>query len=398
MQISPTVPPRLFGDAGRIRQILINLVSNAIKFTHEGAVTVECAAEAGVHETDTTLIVSVRDTGIGIPAEKQTRLFKRFSQADDTISRTYGGSGLGLAICHELVSLMDGQIACASDAGAGSTFTFRLPLTRAEVDEREADTTIADTADGTPLRVLLAEDVRANQIFVHAVLARYGVRAVSVQNGKEAFEAVQHDTFDLVLMDMHMPIMDGLTASRHIRAWEAGADRTPVPIVALTASSYVEDQRACEEAGMNGYLVKPFTPEALEQTVARFCAGTAEPPPPAPDTAVSGTQLFDYERFTRRTAGDSELARMMIQEFYTAVPEYLREAQNSVSPQNAVHRMHGASGTVSALRLALVCRTIEDDIRNNARDSARSGIARLPALVAETMAAMERATGIGRGD
>jgi len=278
--LDPDLPRSVVGDAGRIRQVLLNLAGNAVKFTHHGQVTIEVTCRRrgarGVR-----LDVAVRDTGIGIAPEVQGRLFQLFSQADGSTTRRYGGTGLGLIISKRLVELMGGVIGVRSKPGQGSTFWFRLPLRIAEQagplePVPVAMPTITNTTRGlvlheptsARLRVLLAEDNTVNQRVASRMLQKLGCRVEVVANGLEAVEEIRHGPYDLILMDCQMPEMDGFAATETIRRDE-GPDQH-VPIIAMTAGAMPGDRERCIAAGMDGYLPKPVTPDRLADTIARW--------------------------------------------------------------------------------------------------------------------------------
>jgi len=246
------------GDVVRIKQILTNLVSNAVKFTTEGFVCLSAVAGPAI-DGQPTIRFSVEDTGIGFDSETRSRLFSRFEQADGGITRKFGGSGLGLAISHQLAQIMDGDLDCESEPGGGSAFILTVPLTRAAAPQTAAPAAgIAATPDGRCVRVLLADDHPVNRKLVEMILDQSNVELTSTENGNQALEAFRTGDFDIVLMDMQMPVMDGLTATREIRQWEdvAGLGRTPV--VMLTANALSEHVEAGMAAGADRHLSKPF--------------------------------------------------------------------------------------------------------------------------------------------
>ncbi|MET7245838.1 PAS-domain containing protein [Methylobacterium sp. EM32] len=268
VETAPGLAPRLVGDPDRLRQVLLNLVNNAIKFTPAGRVTLHLASTpltCGRH----ALRVAVSDTGIGIPADRLGQLFQRFSQVDGSIRRRFGGTGLGLAISRQLVEAMGGEIGVESRPGAGSTFWFTVPLAAAaEEDPARERPPLAPLA--RPAKVLLVEDSPINQDIARAILERRG-HAVSVAgDGAEAVSALQAGGYDVVLMDVQMPGMDGLTATRHIRALGAPASR--LPIVALTANVLPQQVAQFRAAGMDDHVGKPFRPDELLATVERWSA------------------------------------------------------------------------------------------------------------------------------
>lgn len=254
------------GDGARIGQIVGNLLSNAVKFTQQGGVALRVAVAD--EADDARLIVEVEDTGVGFDAEHASRLFDRFSQADETISRRFGGTGLGLSICRSLCALMGGRIDAVSEPGVGSRFTVVLPAPRAEtLTDYDARRDLAAPAPGRlpsrPLRVLLAEDNRMNQRVVHLILDTQGAQVVTVDDGVEAVAAYRTGAFDLVLMDIQMPRMDGLTATRAIREIEMGRAAPRTPIVVLSANAMAEHIDEALTAGADLHVAKPITAASL---------------------------------------------------------------------------------------------------------------------------------------
>jgi len=266
-EMRPAEDVQVLGDAIRLQQILFNLVGNAIKFTEAGTVQVTIAVEPrGGGEA--TLRLEVSDTGIGIAASAMPTLFDRFTQADSTTMRRYGGSGLGLAITREIVQLMGGTIATTSTPGLGSRFAITLPCRLVERSELAPAAAPGQAAPPRPaLRILVAEDNDVNQILINALLTRMGHRVHLVANGALAVEAVRRGDYDLVLMDLQMPGMDGMEATQAIRALPA--PHASVPIVAMTANAFDEDRQACLAAGMDDYVAKPIDVERLGQAIAR---------------------------------------------------------------------------------------------------------------------------------
>ncbi|MGH7026353.1 ATP-binding protein [Brevundimonas sp.] len=268
--VDPRLDRLVEGDAVRVRQVLTNLVSNALKFTAEGEVslTVERGAEGDIRFT-------VADTGVGFDDEQKARIFGRFQQADGSITRRFGGTGLGLAISRELVELMGGRLECYSMPGEGSRFWFEIPLPPVEAANEAAEVVepLGDVRE-QPLRVLLADDHPANRKVIEIMLGATAMELVAVEDGAQALETFKRETFDLVLMDMQMPVMDGLTATAAIRAFEAEDGRARTPILMLTANAMTEHVEAGRAAGADGHLTKPLTMAALFDGMARAVAFT----------------------------------------------------------------------------------------------------------------------------
>ena len=265
--IHPEVPRWQNGDPVRLRQIITNLVGNAIKFTDQGSIDVGVQLQPDNLEM---LHYWVRDTGIGIPLEKQAAIFEAFTQADSSTTRRYGGTGLGLTISRTLVQLLGGTMWLDSCAGRGSTFHFAIPLRNGVAPTVSVQPSVAigkpvgEGESARPLHILLAEDNPVNQLLAVSFLKKLGHRVTVANNGQEAVDAVDAEQFDLVFMDIQMPVMGGLEATARIRAGEQKHARARLPIVAMTANVYPEDKLACEQAGMDGFIGKPFKPDELQ--------------------------------------------------------------------------------------------------------------------------------------
>ena len=264
-------PLAVQGDPGRLRQVLFNLVGNAIKFTERGGVDIELRVHEAANDR-LALAIAVRDTGIGISPAQREGLFSEFTQADTSTARRFGGSGLGLAISRELTELMGGSIQLVSQLGVGSTFTLQLELTRADPAQVETHFSRSEPAAiaAKGLRVLVAEDNSVNQVLIRGLLTRMGHYLDVVSDGVEALRQVQAAPYDLVLMDVQMPHMDGMDATRAIRTLGGAAGR--LPIVAMTANVMHEDRAACEAAGMDGFVGKPIDRKQLQQAMQQAIA------------------------------------------------------------------------------------------------------------------------------
>ena len=309
-EIAPDTPPLLMGDPIRLRQIITNLAGNAIKFTSQGGVTLRVQSQSRA-EGELACLFSVEDTGIGIPAEQQAAIFAPFRQGDASTARCYGGHGLGLAISAHLVTLMGGRIWLESTPGEGSTFHFTLRFglaAGASAGAARATAAAGRAATGggrgdtRPLSVLLVEDNAVNRRLAEIVLTRRGHTVVAADTGPDALRALGERYFDLVLMDLQLPGMDGIAATRAIRASETGSGRQ-VPVLALTAHALPGVREQCLGAGMNGYLTKPLKPTELLETVERLGL------PAGPAAAGPQAEPRDPDRWTLldEVGGDARL-------------------------------------------------------------------------------------------
>ncbi|MHB2210293.1 PAS domain-containing protein [Methylobacterium sp. CM6257] len=381
-QIDPTLPNFVVGDPGRLRQVLLNLLNNAVKFTPEGSVTVTVQREgesiAADGRSGDVIRFAVTDTGIGIAPAQQDRLFKRFSQVDGSISRRFGGTGLGLAISRHLVTLMGGEIGVESREGAGSTFWFRLVLPRsaqgadggatAQLRPPAVPAGVSETpAAAPPLRLLLVEDVPLNQELACAVLESQGYAVDVAGDGAEAITAVGSAVaagraYDLVLMDVQMPRVDGLTATRRIRALAPPA--CDVPIVAMTANVLPAQIEELREAGMDDYVGKPFRRADLFATISRWTAPGARRPPraeeprrvPQVDSAVlDAAVLTEMEAsFGADRVGAllDLLANELSERFRPSETDRLQIAHDA-------HALVAAAGLLGFVGLSRLCREVE---------------------------------------
>ncbi len=269
LNLGDDLPVAVRGDATRLGQVLSNLISNAVKFTEEGGVTVLVESIEAEPDEGFIVLFRVRDTGIGIPADKLEFIFQKFTQASSETTRRYGGTGLGLAISKRLVELMGGDIRVTSVEGAGSEFSFRLGFARPPANSLEPPEMRRKTiVDLTGLRALLVEDFEPNVVLASKFLARWGIVVDTAANGVEALEKVAVAEYDLVLMDLQMPVMDGFEATRRIRALAGPA--ASLPILALTAAALPEEQERALRAGMNDFITKPFDPVVLQEKIAEL--------------------------------------------------------------------------------------------------------------------------------
>jgi len=378
--IDSDVPAEVVGDPTRIQQVVTNLVTNALKFTEQGHIRVAVREESRA-EGCTKLHVSVADTGIGIPREKQEAIFEAFRQADGSTTRRFGGTGLGLSISATLVRLMGGRLWVESEPGAGSTFHFTLALDTADAREtRRADprplrrdvleSASADACAGAS-RILLVEDNVVNQRVASGLLVRRGHHVTVAENGREALARLARETFDLVLMDLQMPVMDGLAATAEIRRRERVTGEH-VRIVAMTAHAMHSDRERCLAAGMDGFLSKPIEPHLLFAAVEQHGDGVLAP--------VITAATFDADALRHRLSGDDELMRDVIRMFIDDLPARLSAINDAVTRRDAealraaAHALKGSAASLSAGALSEAAHVLERigaESRMEAADGAR---------------------------
>jgi CheY-like chemotaxis protein len=275
------------GDPVRLRQIVNNLVSNALKFTKQGSVRIRITGQG--YDGREGVTIAVADTGLGIPADKLELLFEKFSQIDASTTRKFGGTGLGLAICKQLATLMDGRVWAESEAGVGSTFwaELKIPYVGAADAATEVrafdDFSGADEESGglTAMRILAAEDNPTNQIVLATIMAAFGVDLTLVNNGREAVDAWAAGEFDLVLMDVQMPVMDGVAATQLIRDGESRTGRRRTPIIALSANAFSDQVSTYRQAGMDAHVAKPIDMNLLQSEIERLLSPAITPFEPA---------------------------------------------------------------------------------------------------------------------
>ena len=377
--IGPDVPGHIVGDPTRLRQVLTNLTGNAVKFTHDGEIVV--AVERLASEPNVAhLRFAVRDTGIGMSAETAAAIFDPFRQADSSTTRRYGGTGLGLSISRRLVELMGGRLEVSSEVGVGSRFSFELtvPVAAEPVDVPAPRARNSIQLVRRALRILVAEDNKINQAVARAILGRRGHSVDVVADGRSAVEAVMGADYDVVLMDVQMPELDGLEATREIRARRPG--RRP-RIVALTANALAGERERCLDAGMDGYLSKPYTPADLF-AVAEGGAGIEfDDAVLTADSRSTGAPLdLDGLRSELSAAGIEDSVPMLLDLFLRDGAEGIAaivaaaDAGDLPALSRAAHSLRSASGAVRATHLASLLATIEADARAG-RQGATSQVA-----------------------
>jgi len=393
VDVAADVPPVVVGDAGRLRQVLLNLVGNAVKFTDAGRVRVGVRA-LGLDGDSVTLRFAVSDTGIGIAEDARDKLFQSFTQADASISRRFGGTGLGLAVCRKLVERMGGRMGVDSTPGAGSRFWFEVAFPVGAETMPQPEEGEVPAAPVGALSILLAEDNLVNQKVAAGLLTRRGHRVTVVPDGARAVEAVRAQSFDAVLMDMQMPGMDGLEATRAIR--RLGGDAARVPIVAMTANTMPGDAERCLEAGMDGYLRKPVRPAELDAALARHARRPAPVPMPVPvePPADAGPAVFApvvLEQLAEAVGADTfaELTgvfqRNVADRARQAVAAGARGDLNAAG--NAAHEVKSLAATFGLPALSAHAAAIEGACRAGDAGTARTLAATLDARLAEALAA-----------
>ena len=355
LRIDPDVPRHVQADPTRIRQVLVNLLGNALKFTSAGWIGLDVKAAPG--SEGLVLEFAVADTGIGIAEDVQPQLFTRFMQADTSTSRKFGGTGLGLSIVRQLVELMGGAVTFTSTPSQGSRFTVRLPVVASAAGTQAAAWQHLPPPADT-LRVLVAEDNTTNQVVAFGMLHKLGYEDVSLAgDGLQAYEMAAANQFDLVLMDCQMPEMDGYEATRRLR--DSGCTSA---IIAMTANAIQGDRERCIEAGMNDYITKPIDLKVLSTVLARW----ARPPGRTQAVAAPELPVFARESMRARFGGDEELEQVALMSFRQTTPGLLRRMQAALDAANReqvgllAHSAKGAGGMVCAERYAAVAATLEE--------------------------------------
>jgi CheY-like chemotaxis protein len=388
--INPRVPASVVGDPTLLRQVLGNLIGNALKFTEVGHVLLSVTPED--HREGTALLhFRVRDTGIGIPGEKQSAIFDAFSQAEGSTTRRFGGTGLGLTISATLVHMMGGRIWVESEPGVGSTFHFtaRFDTASAEHEPRRLPSATASRGDsgrGTSAKILVAEDNVVNQRVAAGLLTKRGHHITIVTNGRDAVAATEREMFDLVLMDVEMPIMGGLEATRAIREREieTGAH---LRIVAMTAHAMTRDRERCYAAGMDGFLSKPIEPEQLFGAVEQRAADDALATPPSP---------LDRTRLLATLAGDEALMADIVRVSLDDCPVVLNSLKTAVARkeitaiQRSAHTLKGIAGHLSASALSDAAAALERIAAEGRPDGVDAAWRRVEAEAALLLDALRR--------
>ena len=398
----PATPEYLRGDPLRLRQVLLNLVSNAVKFTPQGEITLAVRPRRDDGEL-ITLEFSVRDTGIGMTPEQMQRIFEPFTQANGSMTRHFGGTGLGLTICRRLVDLMGGRIEVVSLPGQGSTFTVTAPFHRGSAADipREPVVSLPDVTALRGIRVLVVEDQPVNQEVIREVLEEVGVVVTLADDGSAAVTAVAGSAvpFDAVFMDIQMPTLDGCQATRRIREWWS-ADQ--LPIIAMTAHAQEEERDRCRAAGMNDHLVKPVNPELIYGCLLKWVrptAGTDAPSMTIPERRPAQRELpeclpgFDVARGIAALGGNAALYRKLIRELArahgddAAVIGAALDAGRSDQAVKTAHALGGVAGTLAAPSVYRIASELEVTLKHDQLVSIDEPLSRLTEALAEIKAA-----------
>ena len=396
--ITNDVPIYLSGDSERLRQVIVNMLGNAIKFTNKGEVELHVALKER-QKNSISLHFSVRDTGIGIAKDKLATIFEPFTQADNSTTRQYGGTGLGTTISRQIVELMDGRIWVESELGKGSTFHFIVVLkASSEQDiEKNRDHNVHDTVSDTeipPLNILVAEDNEVNQQVIQLALTRLGHQMTLAKNGRIALELWRKSRFDLILMDVQMPEMDGLTATKQIRSEESGNNHTP--IIAVTANAMVSDRDQCLDAGMDDYITKPINIEQLQQTISRIITNSTTASDDKIKTEPVTTQeLCDLEPLRTLTQGNDEQFKNLIQIFINNFETSFADLKLAIHKNSAeqvkfiAHKIKGSAGQLKATAMSELSFELEVMGRDSNLESAAKKLSDLENIYQEVKLILE---------
>lgn len=369
IHIEDHIPDILLGDALRLQQVLANLVSNAMKFTENGFVSVSVKLE-GEEKENVTLRFSVKDSGVGIPGTEQKRIFENFQQVDSSFSKIHQGSGLGLSITKQIVEIMGGQIQLKSSPGKGSIFFFILSFKRGKIiDKGRMEGSSTALAAPKSLSILLAEDNELNQKSISYFLEEMGYRVEIAPNGSEALKILNRGRFDLVLMDVQMPVMNGLEATRKIREAGNSSFDPQIPIIALTAYAMKEDVQHILSSGMNAYVSKPLSRDILAEAIAGVLRAQGKSSPGERDVPRKGAKikgeipeidisaeasLTDFSTFVQDYRGDLDIAKQLLELFYRDVPGRIKTIEEALAEgelNKTVDEFHSLTNNLSAVRL-----------------------------------------------
>jgi signal transduction histidine kinase/CheY-like chemotaxis protein/HPt (histidine-containing phosphotransfer) domain-containing protein len=367
------LPAFIWGDPARLRQVITNLMGNALKFTHVGYVKLQ--VDIIDKDRETCLRVAIEDTGVGIPKEKQSDIFKKFTQADESTNRKYGGTGLGLSISKQLVELMNGEIGVISTEKRGSVFWFEIPLhiaTKQDLDKQHVadantNSVIGNQRPISEARVLLVEDYSVNAIFAEKLLKKLGIQFIDLAlNGHEAVDSYMSNPYDLILMDCQMPELDGYQATVKIRNMEVVSGRH-IPIIAMTANAMVGDREKCLKAGMDDYVSKPIRIQHLVNALSKWfkLADSQTVQQHEQPAAIEVAPPINLEQLRLFTDGSADEEKQLFELFFDQTNQLVGILENSVNDdgheawKSSAHRLKGSSGNLGATMLHNACKTAE---------------------------------------
>ena len=372
IEISSAIPKNLIGDKFRLQQILTNLLSNAIKFTEQGSVVLSITLQQ-VYLSEAKLLFCVTDTGIGLSEKDKDKLFQPFSQVDGSITRRFGGTGLGLAISHNLLHLMGGEFSVESIVGEGTTFSFELRQAIASLSDDEEQENRLPTKIFDPslvgIRILVAEDNEINQQIIREFLTLAEISVEIANNGVEALELLKNHTFDVVLMDISMPVMDGLETIKRIRSQRC---YEKLPVIALSAGVTFEEKEKCKNAGASDFIAKPINPHNLIPTLARWVKGIVrvenENVVTTRISPLENLQGFELQNLLAMLNNDKERATRLLLNFKDNVENIPNKIEafmiaNDISAANeCIHKIKGSAGNIGAMRLYTTAKTLETEL------------------------------------
>ncbi|MET0009175.1 MAG: ATP-binding protein [Candidatus Thiodiazotropha sp. 6PLUC4] len=363
--IADDIPHVLYGDPSRLRQILINLVGNAIKFTDHGQVSVNIQKQTQKNDR-VGLQITIQDSGIGISQQQQDQLFQPFQQCDGSITRHYGGTGLGLVIAKRLVNLMGGSISLESTLGEGSTFTISIYLTKPQKEKKHSLSLVPSVSNDQPtpalshgallqdMNILVVDDSNVNLMLAKTLLINEGANVVAEKSAVDAMKTIAGKRFDLILLDLEMPVMSGIEAAKELRKENPATEKTP--IIAVTAHVLPEKRLEVADAGMNDMLAKPYLPEQLYAIIAKWCDNVNYQTKPAPSQPriSAETPVYDRDVALASVAGNQEAARLILKEFLAMLPVIetsIRKASaenDTTTLYQAIHKLAGSASSSGA--------------------------------------------------
>jgi len=371
VEVDSLVPLRIGGDPGRLRQVLLNLAGNAVKFTNDGFVAIRVTYSGSV-ENGSALRFEIEDTGIGIDEKTIPNLFQPFTQADQSVSRKYGGSGLGLSISKRFIEMMGGDIQVSSVPGQGSLFVFTIIFSTLSEEsargiERVQQLQVSEDSRILGGSILVVEDNEVNTAVIRKMLLKDGLEVTTAEDGQECIEILRKRSFSLILMDLHMPKIDGYQTSQIIRLGGAGATNKQIPIIAVTATVQEEDLARCKSVGINDYLIKPIQIAQLKCIIRKYLSGKNYVGEDCMgiDCGPEGAPVFDRNYALKNMAEDEEIFKEALLLFFQKMPHYQKDLCDALQRGNGAetaviaHTFKGAARTVGALRLGFVLEQIE---------------------------------------